>query len=185
MIKILPINETLIKLRVCHDLLNEHIFSQTLLILMMVNLSTLCIVLFYHVQMLNPYVVIQVAENTILTAAAAVPILLAFAPMAVLVTTRSWVRTLQFLREPSLWAAVMNSVIWVLFAFIASKRVDCMELILSYPILLTLNFIYLLMVYGHYGKLWMVYNHLDVYSNVMFYSATMSSLTHLSLLYFD
>lgn len=132
------------------------------------TLAHWCTVLFYYVQMLNPYVVIQVVEKSVLIAAAALPMFLALAPLAVWVVTRSVDNTLRLLRQPSLWAAVMNSVIWVLFAFIAAKRVECMELILAYPILLTLNFTYLLMVYGYHKKLWMVYNNLYVYSNILF-----------------
>uniref|UniRef100_A0A8R7TYV1 Uncharacterized protein n=1 Tax=Triticum urartu TaxID=4572 RepID=A0A8R7TYV1_TRIUA len=89
-----------------------------------------------------------VLENAVLSAAAGGSVILLFLPLVVWFCTKSMERTLRVVSTSSMWAAVLNSMIWLFFTTVVMDKEDCMELVLAYPIVLASNFIYLMIVYG-------------------------------------
>ncbi|XP_037404393.1 uncharacterized protein LOC119267158 [Triticum dicoccoides] len=109
-----------------------------------------------------------VLENAVLSAAAGGSVILLFLPLVVWFCTKSMERTLRVVSTSSMWAAVLNSMVWVFFTMVVMDKEDCMELVLAYPIVLASNFIYLMIVYGFINS---------------FKMAALSSLVTLSLGY--
>jgi len=92
--------------------------------------------------------------------AAAVTVILSILPHAFLGYTGSIERTFKIFQAPVVLADVLNSVIWVFFAFMVVKKDDCLELVLGYPMLLLSWFSYLMVYFGLRGRRWMVRKNL-------------------------
>lgn len=91
-----------------------------------------------------------IMENTLLAIAAGGPVLfLLIFPSIVWLKTRSLDAITKIFSTMTLLTGVANSIVWMFYSSFVLRTDDCMELIVSYPMVFTISIIYLVLIWGH------------------------------------